>query len=114
MATTAAMISRSPVSAPTGRAPARHSLIPLYWAGLCEAVNMAPGASRLPDAKYSSSVEVSPRSTTSTPAEVTPSAKARVSSDTGRPHVPGRPAPVRRPQSAANAAPTARARSVFI
>ncbi len=41
----------SPVSAPTGRASARQNLIPLYWAGLCEAVNMAPGAPRDPEAK---------------------------------------------------------------
>ena len=32
-----------PVSWPTGRAPGRHSLIPLYWAGLWEAVSMAAG-----------------------------------------------------------------------
>ncbi len=38
-----ALISTRPVSSPTGRAPARHNLMPLYWAGLCEAVNMAPG-----------------------------------------------------------------------
>ena len=30
----------------SGRAPARQNLMPLYCAGLCEAVNMAPGASR--------------------------------------------------------------------
>ena len=35
------LISASPVSSPIGRAPARHSLMPLYWAGLCEAVNIA-------------------------------------------------------------------------
>ena len=40
-----------PESMPTGRAPARQNLMPLYWAGLCEAVNMAPGAPRLPEAK---------------------------------------------------------------
>ena len=34
-----------PVSSPTGRAPVRHSLMPLYAAGLCDAVSMAPGAS---------------------------------------------------------------------
>ncbi len=50
--------------------------MPLYCAGLCEAVNMAPGASRLPDAKYSSSVDVRPMSSTSAPAMVTPSANA--------------------------------------
>ena len=50
-AATIALISTSPVSSPTGRAPDRHSLIPLYLAGLCDAVNMAPGASNRPDAK---------------------------------------------------------------
>ena len=43
-----------------GRAPERQSLSPLYCAGLCEAVNMAPGASRWPDAKYKKSVEAMP------------------------------------------------------
>ena len=41
-------ISVRPVSAPTGRAPARHILIPLYLAGLWLAVIMAPGMPRLP------------------------------------------------------------------
>ena len=40
--------SISPVSAPTGRAPSRHSLIPLYLAGLWLAVIIAPGMPRLP------------------------------------------------------------------
>ena len=47
---TMAWMSRRPVSWPTGRAPGRHSLIPLYLAGLWEAVSMAAGASRLPAA----------------------------------------------------------------
>ena len=41
-----ASMSASPVSRPIGRAPDRHSLSPLYCAGLCDAVNMAPGESR--------------------------------------------------------------------
>ena len=41
-------ISASPVSVPTGSAPARHSLMPLYRAGLWLAVNIAPGRPRLP------------------------------------------------------------------
>ena len=36
-------ISCNPVSAPTGTAWARHILMPLYWAGLWLAVNIAPG-----------------------------------------------------------------------
>ena len=44
-------ISPRPVSTPIGRAPARQSLMPLYWAGLCDAVNITPGASRNPEAK---------------------------------------------------------------
>ncbi len=39
-----------PVSWPTGAAPARHILIPLYCAGLCDAVNIAPGRPIDPDA----------------------------------------------------------------
>ena len=46
-----ASMSASPVSRPIGRAPERHILRPLYWAGLCDAVNIAPGASRCPEAK---------------------------------------------------------------
>lgn len=42
---------RRPLSAPTGLAAARHSLIPLYAAGLWLAVNMAPGQSSDPEAK---------------------------------------------------------------
>ena len=49
-ASTSRWMSVSPVSWPTGDAPARHSLIPLYLAGLWLAVNMAPGRSRLPEA----------------------------------------------------------------
>ena len=41
-------ISARPVSLPIGRAPARHSFMPLYRAGLWLAVNIAPGRSRLP------------------------------------------------------------------
>ena len=52
------------------------NLAPLYWAGLCDAVNMAPGASRVPEAKYMRSVEPRPRSTTSRPWDRTPSANA--------------------------------------
>ena len=41
----------SPVSKPIGLAPARHSLMPLYSAGLWLAVIMMPGTSRSPDMK---------------------------------------------------------------
>ncbi len=40
--------SPSPVSSPTGFAPLRHSLIPLYLGGLWLAVIIAPGMPRLP------------------------------------------------------------------
>ncbi|MFM9138492.1 MAG: hypothetical protein ACKOQZ_10265 [Actinomycetota bacterium] len=43
-------MSRSPLSMPIDRAPARQHLMPLYCAGLCEAVNIAPGMSSFPDA----------------------------------------------------------------
>ena len=45
------LIRSRPDSWPTGRAPDRHSLMPLYWAGLWLAGNMAPGARWRPDAK---------------------------------------------------------------
>ena len=69
-------MSRRPLSSPIGRAPAEQNLMPLYWAGLCDAVNIAPGASREPEAKYNRSVEPRPRSTTSSPWLVTPSPNA--------------------------------------
>ncbi len=46
-----ARMSPRPVSAPIGAAPARHSLTPLYLAGLWDAVNIAPGMSSDPAAK---------------------------------------------------------------
>ena len=45
------LICVRPVCSPTGAAPARQSLMPLYCAGLWLAVNIAPGASSLPAAK---------------------------------------------------------------
>src|SRR4051812_9282558 len=72
------MVAR-PESWPMGAAPARHILMPLYWAGLWLAVNIAPGRPREPAAKYSRSVEPRPASITSTPRLMTPSAKARES-----------------------------------
>ena len=65
---------------PIGRAPAWQSLMPLYCAGLCEAVNIAAGESRDPAAKYTRSVDASPMSMTSTPSSITPVAKASTSS----------------------------------
>ena len=50
-AATISLICASPVCSPIGAAPARHSLMPLYCAGLWLAVNIAPGASSFPDAK---------------------------------------------------------------
>ena len=72
-------MSRSPESEPTGAAPARHILMPVYFAGLWLAVNMAPGRSSRPEAKYSRSVEARPMSITSAPVLVTPSANAAAS-----------------------------------
>ncbi len=65
---------------PIGRAPAWQSLMPLYCAGLCEAVNIAAGESRDPAAKYTRSVDASPMSMTSRPCSITPVAKASTSS----------------------------------
>src|SRR5690606_5501397 len=66
----------SPLSWPIGRAPARQSFTPLYSAGLWLAVNIAPGRSRLPEAKYSRSVEPRPTSITPAPPAWMPSANA--------------------------------------
>ncbi len=74
------LISRRPESSPIGLAPARHSFMPLYCAGLWDAVNMAPGAPIWPAAKYTRSVEARPRSTTLRPWDRTPSMKAAASS----------------------------------
>ena len=81
--------------------------MPLYCAGLCDPVNVAPGASRRPAAKYSRSVGIKPRSTTSTPWLVTPSMNASANSaPDGR---MSRPTSTRdAPANWANAAPTAR------
>ena len=88
-------MANSPVSAPIGAAPARHSLMPLYLAGLWLAVNMAPGTSSAPEAKYSMSVLARPMLTTSRPWAVTPSANAATSSgDEGRMSCPTTTVPV--------------------
>ncbi len=50
--------------------------MPLYCAGLCEAVNIAPGSPSSPEAKYSWSVEQSPIRVTSAPWPAAPRAKA--------------------------------------
>ena len=47
----ACRISTRPDSCPIGAAPALHILIPLYFAGLWLAVNIAPGMSSAPEAK---------------------------------------------------------------
>ena len=47
-AATIRLRSARPVSMPTGLAPALHSLMPLYFAGLWLAVTIAPGTSRRP------------------------------------------------------------------
>ena len=82
---TASRIALSPVSEPIGDAPARQSLMPLYRAGLWLAVNIAPGTSSAPEAKYSMSVLARPMFTTSNPYAATPSANAAPrSGDAGR------------------------------
>ena len=79
-ATVMSRISVKPVSAPIGFAPARHNFTPLYCAGLCEAVSMAPGISKWPAAKKRRSVEASPKCTTSMPCPVAPRANASAKS----------------------------------
>ena len=44
-------MSLRPVSVDTGAAPARQSLMPLYFAGLWEAVNIAPAQRWVPATK---------------------------------------------------------------
>ena len=61
--------------------------MPLYAAGLCDAVSIAPGASSRPAAKYSRSVDASPRCDDVDALRRTPSAKAAGELDAGRPHV---------------------------
>src|SRR6266508_3598309 len=68
-----ARISPSPVSCPTGLAPARQNFRPFHCGGLWLAVSITPATSRDPDEKYRRSVEASPRSTTSTPRVAMPS-----------------------------------------
>ena len=82
--------------------------MPLYRAGLWLAVNIAPGTSRCPLAKYIMSVLASPASATETPWAVTPSVKASTS---GREDVRMSCATTtsRASTSRAKAAPTARA-----
>ena len=103
-------ISPRPVSSPTGAAPARQNFSPLYWGGLWLAVTLTPGTSRSPEAKYSRSVDTSPRSHTSTPRDVTPSisAPARAGDDRRQ----SRPtAMASAPAHSANASPIRRAAS---
>ncbi len=105
-------ISASPVSWPTGEAPARHSLMPLYWAGLWLAVNIAPGQSRRAarevervgaDQADADDVRALRRRT---------SAKASTSVGEDGPHVvtDDDPPPGRPERTATKAAPTSRAR----
>ena len=103
-------MSRRPESSPTGAAPARQNFNPLYRGGLWLAVMTTPGTSSLPDAKYSMSVAMSPRWTTSTPLLVAPSvnASARPGDDFLQSH-PSRTCSVS--THSANAAPMRRAAS---
>ena len=76
----ASLMSRRPVSSPMGLAPDRQSLMPLYCAGLCDAVNIAPGASSCrtrSTAGRSTRARGRPRRR---PGDRTPSANARDSS----------------------------------
>ena len=107
-------ISARPLSSPTVGHPERQNLMPLYCAGLCDAVNMAPGASSDPAAKYSRSVEPSPRSTTSRPCDSSRRRRRRRPARRPRAACPGRPAPGSppgrsRPTKRAKATPIARA-----
>jgi hypothetical protein len=110
-------IQDRPVSCPTGRAPDRHSLMPLYFAGLWLAVNMAPGSPSHPDAKYSWSVEPSPVCTTAAPAALAPAAKAAASAgDDSRMSCAMTIRPASSPESrnsSTNADPSARATGSF-
>jgi hypothetical protein len=82
----------------------------LYRAGLWLAVNIAPGRSSRPEAKYSMSVVASPMCATPVPRDVTPSVNASTSDgDEGR---ASRPTTIEgAPENSANAAPMRRAAS---
>ncbi len=74
------MICISPVSWPIGAAPDRHTLMPLYWAGLWDAVNITPGLSSEPEAKYIMSVDARPMLATFRPCRLAPRVNASTSS----------------------------------
>ena len=100
-----------------GRALLRHSLIPLYSAGLWLAVNIAPGIPSLPEAKYNISVEAKPIRMTSMPCDVTPAEKASANSgEDGRISSPITMVPGSRSicKKRANATPVAKAKSASI
>ena len=63
--------------------------MPLYCAGLCDAVNIAPGASSDPAAKYNRSVDPRPRSTRSRPCARDPVGEGVDHADARRAHVTG-------------------------
>src|SRR3954451_21878153 len=108
---TRSRMSARPDSMPRGTASARHILMPLYWAGLWLAVNIAPGTPRCPDAKYSWSVDASPIIVTSAPAAAAPSANARaMPGDDGRMSCPTTTPLACASVTATKADPTARAR----
>ena len=103
------------MSEDTGTAPAFAILMPLYCAGLWLAVNVAPAQSRVPHAKYSSSVEMLPITVTSAPRRVAPSAKASMNSgEEGRMSPPTTTEEPVRPRTSTKAAPVARTLSAVM
>jgi hypothetical protein len=64
-----ALTSSSPLSTPTGRAPLRQNFTPLYWAGLCDAVNIAEAHRACRRRSIRSVLQAG--STTSTPCSMT-------------------------------------------
>ena len=103
------------MSEDTGTAPAFAILIPLYCAGLWLAVNVAPAHSRVPHAKYSSSVEMLPITVTSAPRRVAPCAKASMNSvEEGRMSPPTTTEEPARSRTSTKAAPVARTLSAVM
>ena len=84
--------------------------MPLYWAGLWEAVNIAAGASSRPDGEVHEVGRGQPEVDDVGPGQLAPSANAAASgSDDGRMSRPTRTSAA--PVNAANAVPTRRATS---
>ena len=90
------LISRKPLSMPTGRAPDRQSLTPLYSAGLCDAVNIAPGPVERPGGEVQEVGGAEPEIDDVDALLEHALGERRDELHAGRPHVPGDDHPIGR------------------